>query len=95
MVARLGKAKAECNFQSGTEPIWNQAMTFDVKTEDDPFVIEVVDNYGSVVMSEMTRLKDHKEYRDMDKLIWLPKGDQRSELDPRLRVKIIYNYSHI
>jgi hypothetical protein len=70
-------------------------MTFDVKTEDDPFVIEVVDNYGSVVMSETTRLKDHKEYRDMDKLIWLPKGDQRSELDPRLRVKIIYNYSHI
>ncbi len=95
VVAKLGKAKAESNFQNGTEPIWNQAMTFDVKTEEEPFVISVVDNFGTTVLSESIRLKDHKEYRDMEKLIWLPKGDLRSEFDPRLRVKIIYNYSHI
>ena len=95
VVAKLGKAKAESSLQKGVEPIWNQAMTFDVKTEEDPFVIDVVDEYGSAVISEKVYLKDHKEYRDMDKPLWLPKGNKRSELDPRLRVKIIYNYSHI
>lgn len=58
-----------------------------------PLIITLKDKSGRLLLSENIELFQHKEYRDMGKDIWLPLNDESN--DPKLRIRITYNYSEI
>lgn len=93
VTAKQGQLKSNTSEKEGTGPIWNEALCFDITNENAPLSIDLVDSWGNIVISEKLNLVEHKEYRVMGTDIWLPE-DCREE-QPRLRIRIQYNYSDI
>lgn len=75
------------------EPIFNEKITFEIKDENELLQIQVVNSFGEVVIKEFIDLKSHKEYSEMNQLIWLPLLSDESM--PKLRIRLQYNYSDI
>ena len=90
--ARQDQASSQTNQQSGTGPIWNEAIIFDIKNEIQPLVITLRDASGRQIIQETLKLQNHKDYREMGQDIWLPNYATNG---PKLRVRITYNYSDI
>lgn len=84
--AHLGNLKSETSQKSGVGPIWNEFLCFDVTDENQQLRIELVDNWGNIILSMNENLREHKEYSEMGHDLWLPRRCRQEE--PRLRVRI-------
>lgn len=70
--ARQDQSSSKTNKQSGSGPIWNEAIIFDIKNEMQPLVITLKDESGRSILSENIDLMEHKEYSEMGKDKWIP-----------------------
>ena len=87
-------ARSETQTKDSDGPIWNEAIIFDIRDESKPLTVSVLDNNKEVIRNAI-KLQDVKEYRDMGTDIWLQHEDGAKESDPRVRIRLTYNYSDV
>ena len=78
----------------GNGPIWNEAVIFDIKDQSKPLIVSLIDDRKRVVQRDQIFLKDVMDYSTMGSDYWLP-DDEVNDGNPKLRIRITYNYSDI
>jgi hypothetical protein len=78
----------------GNGPIWNEAIIFDIKDQSKPLIVSLIDDGKRVVQRDQIFLKDVMDYSTMGTDYWLP-DDEVNDGNPKLRIRITYNYSDI
>ena len=88
------EAQSETSILPGQGPIWNEAIIFDIKDTSKPLTVNLINEKNRVVCRESIYLKDLMDYSTMGNDRWIP-DDEVADGNPKLRIKISYNYSDI